>query len=110
MMIQPQVEGSVHEMKRKLKAAKKEDPDHIVPGEQGGFETVVGILDNMVTLSKEEQASHDKHKEWCDAEFSTAEAEQSKMQDKVDDTEAFMQELKDFKAEIDSGAVPKVNT
>ena len=28
-----------------------------VAGEQGGFETVVGILDNMVTLLKEEQAS-----------------------------------------------------
>merc|ERR1719487_1652688 len=82
-------------MKVALKAAQKEDPDHMVPGEQGGFSSVIGILDNMVTLLKEEQASDDKHKEWCDAEFASSESERSTTQGKVDDTEAFMQELTD---------------
>merc|ERR1719238_2088304 len=66
-----------------------------MPGEKGGFSTVTHILDNMVALLKEEQVSDDQHKEWCDKEFSSAESERAATQDKVDDREAFMQELKD---------------
>merc|ERR1719223_2547007 len=56
-------------------------------GNKMGFDKVVKMIDNMVSVLNSEQADDDKKKEYCESEFDKAEDEQKAFKRSVEDAD-----------------------
>jgi peptidoglycan hydrolase CwlO-like protein len=61
----------------------------------GGFDKVVKMIDDMVTLLSKEQTDDDKKKDFCIAELNKVEAEKTELEGTISDLEAEIEELED---------------
>jgi len=61
----------------------------------GGFDKVVKMIDDMVTLLAKEQTDDDKKKDFCIAELNKAESEKKELEGTIGDMEAEIEELSD---------------
>merc|ERR1719161_1110768 len=67
-----------------------------------GFEKMIAMLDNMVSVLEEEQAEDDKKKAWCEAELAKAHDELKGVKADVNDLSAAIDEAKDSIASVAS--------
>jgi len=56
-------------------------------GKKVGFEKVITMIDNMASALKAEQTSDEDKKEYCEAQFDSAEDKQKELDRKISDTE-----------------------
>merc|ERR1719201_2757666 len=61
----------------------------------GGFDDVMKMIDDMVTLLGKQAAEDEKQKGWCEGEFETAADEEAAAKTKLAQTDATLSELTD---------------
>merc|ERR1719352_708851 len=72
-------------------------------GKKAGFEKIVAMMDNMVTLLGKEQKEDEKQKEYCEAEFETSDDEEKELDRKIKGLETEIEEGKEAIAALKDG-------
>jgi len=72
-------------------------------GKKAGFEKIVAMMDNMVTLLGKEQVEDEKQKEYCEAEFEKSEDEEGELDRKIKGLNTEIEEGKEAIAALKDG-------
>jgi len=63
-------------------------------GKKADFSKIVTMMDELVTLLKQEQVDDENQKEWCEKEFETSEDRQKDLKRKIGNSETAIEETK----------------